>query len=160
MKRQILLAMTLCGSLAGGAAWASNDCDAPMSRWQPREAAGRAVEAYGWQVRRIRTDDGCYRVQASDSRGNRIEAELVPDTLELRRMKVEFVPGGGPADLCASICAMPLATSPATTPPVATDPGASQSADRPPQGGDGIGDTISDQQLSFGGLPLHDFPRR
>lgn len=123
MKRQILLAMTLYGGLASGTAWADDDCDAPMSRWQPREAAGRAVEAYGWKVRRIRTDDGCYRVQASDTRGNRIEAELAPDTLELRRMRVEFAPGGSPADLCASICAMPLATPPATTPPAATGPG-------------------------------------
>lgn len=80
MKRHILLAMTLCGGLVAGAAWADDDCDAPMSRWQPREAAGRAVEAFGWNVRRIRTDDGCYKIYANDARGNRIEAELEPES--------------------------------------------------------------------------------
>ena len=37
----------------------------------------------GWDVRRVRTDDGCYKVYARDAQGRRIEAEFDPVTLDL-----------------------------------------------------------------------------
>ncbi|MGV6875343.1 PepSY domain-containing protein [Pseudochelatococcus sp. B33] len=107
MKRLALLAALAFAGIGAGAARADDGCRVPMARWQPREAAGRAAEALGWQVRRIRTDDGCYRIDAVDARGNRIEAQLQPDTLALRRIEVEFAPGGGLADLGAATAAVP-----------------------------------------------------
>ncbi|MGI6247645.1 MAG: PepSY domain-containing protein [Pseudochelatococcus sp.] len=117
MKRCILMALVLWGGTGAGGALADDRCGVPMASWQPREAAGRAAEemgrAMGWQVRRIRTDGGCYRIHLRDTRGNRIEARMAPDTLALRRLDVEFAPGGSLADLCAAAAPQrPPAASP------------------------------------------------
>jgi len=75
--------------LPAGAALADDDCFVPMADWQPREAVAKLAESKGWKVRRIKIDDSCYEVDASDATGRRFEATLQPATLEVIGMEYE-----------------------------------------------------------------------
>ncbi|KGM39783.1 hypothetical protein JY96_06390 [Aquabacterium sp. NJ1] len=67
--------------------WASDDCDAPVSRWQSREALARWASAQGWQIKRLKIDDGCYEVLGTDAQGRRFKAKIDPETLKVLKMK-------------------------------------------------------------------------
>ena len=42
-------------------------CDSgPESGWQPQEKLSKMLTDKGWQVRRIKIDDGCYEIDAKD----------------------------------------------------------------------------------------------
>ena len=91
------------------AARADEDCRAARASWQPREAAQAAAEAMGWAVRRVRSDDGCYDVYATDKAGNRIEARFDPATLQIRKIEVRFAPGNSMGSfLCSDACRKPI----------------------------------------------------
>ena len=45
-------------------ALADDDCDAPIAHWQPRDAVLRMAAEQGWQVQRLKIDDGCYEIRA------------------------------------------------------------------------------------------------
>ena len=60
-------AMLLWLGLAVPTAWASNDCDAPLSRWQTREAVREMAVAQGWEIQRLKIDDGCYEIRGKDA---------------------------------------------------------------------------------------------
>jgi hypothetical protein len=83
--RFIILSGSLM-ALAGSAA-ASPRCKAPLETWQPREALETKLKAEGWQIRRIKTDDGCYKVEGLRADGQRVRATFQPDTLTLIREK-------------------------------------------------------------------------
>lgn len=88
MKKHMLLGALLAALGAAGAAHADDDdCHAAMERWQPREAVQKALEDRGWQVGRIRIDDGCYEVRGTDAQGAGFKAKLDPATLEVVEMK-------------------------------------------------------------------------
>lgn len=87
MKTHMLLAALLAAFGAAGAAHADDDCEVPMERWQPREAVQEAVRARGWQVGRIKIDDGCYELKGTDAQGVAFKAKLDPGTLEVVEMK-------------------------------------------------------------------------
>ena len=88
MKKHMLLGALLAALGAAGAAHADDDdCHAAMERWQPREAVQKALEDRGWQVGRIRIDDGCYKVRGTDAQGADFKAKLDPATLEVVEMK-------------------------------------------------------------------------
>lgn len=58
-------------------------CDSgPESGWQSREVLQKQLTEKGWQVRRIKVDQGCYEVYALDENGRRTEAYFHPQTLE------------------------------------------------------------------------------
>lgn len=46
----------------------------PKAEWQPAEVLEKKLVAAGWQVRRIKVDDQCYEVYATDKEGKRQEA--------------------------------------------------------------------------------------
>jgi hypothetical protein len=77
----------LFGMLGSSAVLASDDdyCNVPVADWQPREALQKKLEGDGWQVRRIKSDDGCYEVYAIDDQGRRIEAAYNPKTFEMMK---------------------------------------------------------------------------
>lgn len=79
----------LLGSLLplAGTAAASPRCKAPLESWQPREALEDKLRNEGWNVRRIKTDDGCYKVEGLRADGRRVKATFQPDTLTLIREK-------------------------------------------------------------------------
>ena len=75
--------------LIGTAARADDRCWVPMADWQPREAVKRLAAEQGWQVRRIKIDDGCYEVVGRDAEGRAIEVRLNPATLEVLELEFE-----------------------------------------------------------------------
>jgi hypothetical protein len=78
LLRAPFLALTI---LASAPALAGARCNAPMANWQPREALVEKLRASGWTVRRIKTDDGCYKVYGLDRNGARIKAKFDPASL-------------------------------------------------------------------------------
>lgn len=87
MNKHMLLAALLAVFGVAGAAHADDDCEVPMERWQPRDAVAEAVGARGWQVGRIKIDDGCYEITGTDARGAAFKAKLDPGTLDVVEMK-------------------------------------------------------------------------
>jgi hypothetical protein len=68
-------------------AWASDDCDAPVSRWQTREALRQWASAQGWQIQRVKIDDGCYEIRGTDAQGRAFKAKIDPETLKVLKIK-------------------------------------------------------------------------
>ncbi|MCP1335117.1 PepSY domain-containing protein [Futiania mangrovi] len=87
MKTTLVIATLVAAAAGTGAAFASDKCDVPMSEWQPREALQKKLEEQGWQVRKIKTDDGCYEAYAIDDKGQRVEAYFNPKTFEMVKSK-------------------------------------------------------------------------
>ncbi len=79
-----LLALAL-----GLVAWPSlaDDCDAPVQQWQSREAVRQMAAAQGWQVQRLKIDDGCYEIRGTDSQGRSFKATIDPQTLAIVKIK-------------------------------------------------------------------------
>lgn len=90
----------LCAALAAslvlvaGPLRADDDCAVPMADWQPRAAVEAMAAAQGWQVSRIRLDDGCYEVTGQDAQGRWIEVKLDPASLQIVEMEFEGHGGG------------------------------------------------------------------
>ena len=82
----ILIVMTSLG--VASTARADDACTVPMADWQPRAAVQQMAEAQGWTVRRIKIDDGCYEIDASDAEGRAIEVKVDPSSLAI--MDLEF----------------------------------------------------------------------
>lgn len=70
-------------------AWAGKDCDAPVNKWQSREALMQWATAQGWQVQRLKIDDGCYEVRGTDAQGRAFKAKIDPETLTVLKTKQE-----------------------------------------------------------------------
>lgn len=83
--RHGLLAISL--GLATLPTWAGDDCDAPLNRWQSRDAVRQMAAAQGWQIERLKIDDGCYEVRGTDAQGRTFKAKIDPETLKVLKMK-------------------------------------------------------------------------
>ncbi len=80
-----LAGLTFVG-LSASAAFASEDhlcSSAPRAEWRSADEAKAAVEAEGYTVTRIKTEDGCYEAYARDAAGARYELLLDPVTLAI-----------------------------------------------------------------------------
>jgi hypothetical protein len=75
--------------LSAGTAQASVRCSVPMTEWQPRDAVTELAARNGWDVRRIKIDDGCYEIYATDINGRPFEVKVSPDTLEVIEVEYE-----------------------------------------------------------------------
>lgn len=89
MQKTITILAFLTASVAGSA-YAKEGCFVPMSNWKPREAVAKLAEEQGWDVRRIKIDDGCYEVKGRDAEGREIEVKLQPDTLQILEFEEEY----------------------------------------------------------------------
>lgn len=89
MKKTLLLASVLVTLSAGNYAYADDDCYVPMSKWQSRDAVRSMAEAKGWNVRRIKIDDGCYEIKGRDAKGRKIEVKIDPATLAVIELEYE-----------------------------------------------------------------------
>lgn len=79
MKRNLHLKprlATLVLAVAALPAVASSDCDVPAARWQSREAVRQMAAQQGWQVERLKIDDGCYEIRGTDAQGQRFKARI------------------------------------------------------------------------------------
>ncbi|MHC8299161.1 PepSY domain-containing protein [Pseudomonas sp. ZS1P83] len=95
MKSGFFANAALLSLLVSGYALADDDCNDPVSDWQPRETLRQQVEQqYGWSVRRIKVDDGCYELKGLDRKGNTIEASYSPASLRLRTLEIHFRDNG------------------------------------------------------------------
>lgn len=87
--RKTLTILAFLAALPAGAVLADDDCFVPMADWQPREAVARFAVAQGWEVRRIKIDDGCYEIDGRDAQGRAIEVKLHPGTLQIVAFEFE-----------------------------------------------------------------------
>lgn len=62
----------------------NDDCAEPMATWQPREVVAKMALDHGWTVHRIKIDDGCYRLDARNREGRRVQIWVNPATLLIR----------------------------------------------------------------------------
>jgi len=79
----------LCAALvlAAAPALAGDDCDVPIARWQSRAAVQQMAASQGWKVQRLKIDDGCYELRATDAQGRQIKAKLDPQTLAVLQIE-------------------------------------------------------------------------
>lgn len=83
---QSLLVLSL--SLSAAALRADDDdCDVPVKQWQSREAVLRLAAQQGWQVQRLKIDDGCYEIRGTNAQGRAFKAKIDPETLKVLKMK-------------------------------------------------------------------------
>ena len=85
--RRGLLALSLALSLAAWPASASDDCEVPVEQWQSREAVQQMAADQGWEVQRLKIDDGCYEIHGKDAQGRAFKAKIDPQTLKVVRIK-------------------------------------------------------------------------
>ena len=79
--------LALATGLSVSPALASDDCDAPASRWQSRESVRQMAVQKGWEIHRLKIDDGCYEVRGTDAEGRGFKAKIDPETLEVVKLK-------------------------------------------------------------------------
>lgn len=89
MKSLVVAGVVLAGLLASGAAWADTECNVPVADWQPRDVLRQQLEQQGWQVQRVKVDDGCYEVRGVDAQGKRFKAKYAPDSLRVLKMEIK-----------------------------------------------------------------------
>lgn len=68
---------------------AGDDCERPTAEWQSRRAVEQFAQRSGWQIDKLKIDDGCYEIKGRDAEGYRFEVKLDPATLEIVGMKRE-----------------------------------------------------------------------
>ncbi len=70
---------------------ASNDdrsgVDVPRDQWLSVSQIAAKLEAMGYQIREIETEDGVYEVEAVDKNGQRVEAYVHPATGEILKQE-------------------------------------------------------------------------
>lgn len=98
MKALTLAGAVLASLIFSGAALASSDCTDPVADWQPREVLRQQLEQHGWEVQRIKVDDGCYEVRGIDKNKNSFKAKYAPASLRIRKLEITFDQDGSAAD--------------------------------------------------------------
>lgn len=81
MRRIILIGLLAC--LSSLPARAEIECSTPMEAWQPVAKLRAVVAQMGWTVQKIRADDGCYHVLATDRSGHVVKGVFDPQSLKL-----------------------------------------------------------------------------
>lgn len=94
MVKLFVAGLLLLAVAGAGAAMADDDCDVPLGQWQPREAVQAMAQARGWQVDRLRIDDGCYQIRGIDETGRPFKAKIDPATLAIVKIKHRTRSGG------------------------------------------------------------------
>lgn len=81
MSRIILF--TLLASLVITPALAEIGCSGPMANWEPVANLVAVAKKLGWTVTKVRADDGCFHIRATDRDGHNVRAVFDPQTLKL-----------------------------------------------------------------------------
>jgi hypothetical protein len=89
MKFLLASALAFC-ILGAGFSFADPSCNVPLTEWQPRDALRKKVEAEGWKVTRIKTDEGCYEVRGINDKGDRYEGKFDPRTLKVLKVEIDY----------------------------------------------------------------------
>ena len=80
--RRIILAATLA-CISAAPALAEIECTGSMDDWKPVASLRAEAVKLGWTVEKIRADDGCYHVKATDKDGKPVEGVFDPQSLKL-----------------------------------------------------------------------------
>lgn len=85
MKQTALLCAALLALSAAGNALAHGDfkCDVPVKEWKPQDALEDKLKSEGWEIRKIKIDNGCYEVYGFDKMRKRKETYFNPKTFEV-----------------------------------------------------------------------------
>ena len=84
-----LAALGLVSTLVAGNLYASDLCDVTEADRQPIEALQSKLEADGWEIKKIKVDEGCYEAYAINAEGQRVEAYFNPQTFELIKSEID-----------------------------------------------------------------------
>lgn len=84
-----IISLITLGTTGAGVVLAEDGCDVPLSGWKPVKEIEAFARAQGWNVTRIKTEDGCYEIRGTDRQGQRFKAKVNPATLAIVRMKTD-----------------------------------------------------------------------
>ncbi|WP_136066671.1 PepSY domain-containing protein [Modicisalibacter radicis] len=74
--------LPIAGMIVQSRALAEDRCQVPQDQWQPQSKLEAKLVEQGWAIKRIKLDDGCYEVYATDAEGKRQEVYFNPQSLE------------------------------------------------------------------------------
>lgn len=80
-----ILALPVLVATASPAHADDDYCKVPQGEWQPKEALEAKLKGEGWDIRKIKVEDGCYEVYGIDQSGAKQEVLFNPKTFELVR---------------------------------------------------------------------------
>jgi hypothetical protein len=69
-------------SIVTGSAFAASCSSAPAAQWQPKANLESQLSAQGMKVRKIKVENGCYEVYATDKSGKRQNLAFNAQTLK------------------------------------------------------------------------------
>ncbi|MFO8155780.1 MAG: PepSY domain-containing protein [Pseudomonadota bacterium] len=98
MYRMMPTLFVTASLFAGPVLASDDDCRVPMEDWQSRTALQEKLEKNGWEVRRVKVDDGCYEAEGRDNAGHRFEATYHPGNLRIRELEITFDGDGEAGD--------------------------------------------------------------
>lgn len=87
MNTRTIIAIAALALMSGSALASSDKCNEPRDKWMSMDQARAKVVAMGYEVRKLKVDDGCYEAYATDSKGRRMEIYLNPVTAAVVKMK-------------------------------------------------------------------------
>jgi hypothetical protein len=96
--KKFIFTLLMISAVSTTTAFASDDCKDPIDTWQPQKNLQEKLESKGWQVDRIKIDDGCYEVKGTDTLGNRFEATFLPASLRISELEIKFTSQGSAED--------------------------------------------------------------
>lgn len=84
-KLPSLFCAALIALFAGGNALAHGDfkCDVPVKEWKLQDELEDKLKSEGWEIRKIKIDNGCYEVYGFDKMRKRKEVYFNPKTFEV-----------------------------------------------------------------------------
>ena len=103
MNHRLSLSIATLGLLSSWTALADEHCTDPVADWQTKEVLRQQAEHNGWQVQRIKVDDGCYELRGLDRKGNALEATFAPASLQIRTLELKFEPTADTSDYLPQI---------------------------------------------------------
>ncbi|MDO6964335.1 PepSY domain-containing protein [Rhizobium alvei] len=81
MKSIVLAATVALAALASTAHAESDKCgNVPKDKWMTEDAIREKAKGMGYDVRKIKIEDGCYEVYAIDAKGSKVESLFNPET--------------------------------------------------------------------------------
>jgi len=75
-------ALSLC-ALTSVHAHGDVKCVVPVAEWKPMDDLQDKLKSEGWDIRKIKIDNGCYEVYGFDKKGKRRETYFNPKTFEI-----------------------------------------------------------------------------
>jgi hypothetical protein len=86
MKTRTLITIAALAMMSGTALASSSDCNEPKDKWMSMDEARAKVVSMGYDVRKIKVEDGCYEAYATRD-GKKLEIYMNPVTAEVVKMK-------------------------------------------------------------------------